>query len=1033
MQGIGTQGIKKFVNYILIFLSSSHKLLNFCFMTIQRLLARKASLAFICVLFTLTTFSQTKTITGKILDDKGAPVIGASITVKGSKSGSSSHPDGTFQLTVPSTATTLVISSVGFASQEVAIGDQTTLSVSLVPSQSNLNEVVVIGYGSSRRSDITGAVASVKAKDFNSGALSPEQLMTGKITGVQVADNSGAPGTSINVKIRGNNTISSSSNPLYVVDGVPLDATSPIAPDKLAIVGTVPAANGLIFLDPGNIASLTVLKDASASAIYGARGENGVILIETNKGNGKTQVDAGVRLITGAGLMKQPDLMNASQYRSAIAQYGIKTDSGASIDPFKSIIQNKASEVYSVGISSGGENGRFRASFSATDQNGYILKSALKRYIATIAGDHSFLDKRLKIGFNIAATQYTLQTAPASAEAGSDGNLISAALQWNPTLNLVENGTFNQTNPSGQMNPLALSKYYDSYAYVTQILGNTNVSLKITKNLSYNFLYGINYAQSTMVEQVQGLLVSGGGNTNYGEAQTGSANLTSQTITHTLTWDQTIKDNFRLNVLAGYEYYSSTGLQDNETYGFGFTYNVIGGPQYNIPYYKAMQTMNQVNLQTNTDAPATAELQSYFGRVRLTAFDKYSLTATVRDDGSNKLGANNKYGVFPAIGVGWDIMKEGFMAKQTIFSNLALRIGWGQTGGTDAIPNPGFQTSLATLQSYGSPGVGPGTATQNYGNASLRWETLTSTDGGIDFGILDDRLTGNIDLYNKSTTNPLFPGTLPVPSSGATIWQNLPGKINNKGFEIGLNGRIIQTRDFHWNLIVNFSYNKNKYIAPALGSDPLFLTGNIAGNGVSATYVQAIANNQPIDAYYLRTWTGYDQNGISEVKSQGSSFVGDPNPHYILGLNTELGYKKFTLTINSHGAFGFDIYNNTLLTVTNLQELNNGKNAAKSVVGTGESMADPVSASTRYLEKGNFIKLGNAMVSYTVGNFATFVKNARVFVSANNLFEITKYHGLDAEVNSYASNGGVVPSLNVDYIGYPTFRTVTFGINFSLN
>ncbi len=1003
-------------------------------MTIQRLLAHAATTLLLCVLFTQTSFAQTKTITGKVTDDKGAPITGATVVAKGSKSGTSTGADGSFHITVPSGATTLVVSSIGYGSQEIDISSSSEVAVHLTASTANLNEVVVIGYGTALRADITGAIATVKAKDFNAGATTTDQLLTGKVTGVQVAENSGAPGTSVNVKIRGNNSISTTSNPLYVVDGVPLDATSPVAPDKLGVVGTVAAANGLLFLDPANVASITVLKDASASAIYGARGENGVILIETNKGPGKTQIDAGVRFTTGAGLIKPLDLLDASGYRKAIAEYSITTDSGASVNPFKAIQQNKLSGVYYVAINGGGENGRYRALFSATNQNGYILKSGLERYNASFSADHSFIDKRLKIGFNLALSNYKLQTAPTSAEAGSNGNLISMALQWNPTLSLYNpNGTFNQTNPSGQGNPLAMSKYYDSYAYVTQLFGNTSIGLKITKNLSYNFLYGVNYAQSTLNEQVVGLLQAVGSNSNFGMAEVGSSNLMSQTLTHTLTWDQTVNDNFKFNVLAGYEYYSSTGLQDNESWGYGFTYNVQGGPQYNIPYYKAMQTLKQVNLSTNTDAPANSELQSYFGRVRLTALDKYSLTATVRDDGSNKLGANNKYGVFPSFGVGWDIMKEDFMSRQTIFTYLSLRVGWGQTGGTDAIPNPGYQSSLANLTGYGTVGVGPATSTQNYGNPGLKWETLTSTDGGIDFGLLNNRLTGEIDVYSKSTTNPLFPGTLPVPSSGATVWQNLPGHIDNKGFEIGLTGVIVQNKDWRWSLQAQVSYNKNKYIAPALGSNPLFLTGNIAGNGVSATYVEAIANNQPLDAFYLRSWTGYDQNGISQVKSQGSSYVGDPNPHYLVSVNTEVSYKKFSLAINSHGQFGYEIYNNTLLTVTNLQELNNGKNAAKSVVGTGEGMADPVSASTRYLEKGNFMKLGNATLSYQIGNFATYIKAARVFVSANNLFEITKYHGFDAEVNTFASNGGVVPSLNVDYIGYPTFRTVSFGLTFSLN
>ncbi|HET6255473.1 MAG TPA: SusC/RagA family TonB-linked outer membrane protein [Puia sp.] len=1007
-------------------------------MTIQRLLAYAATTLLLCVLFTQTSFSQTKTITGKVTDDKGAPVSGATVTVKGSKGGTTTDALGAFHLTVPAGANTLVISSIGYGQRDVDISSSTDVTVTLTASTSNLNEVVVIGYGTTRRADVVGAVATVRAKDFTSVTTTPEQLITGKVPGVQIAENNGSqPGGTINVKIRGNNSLTSTSNPLYVVDGVPIDATYPVAPDKLGLLGTMPAQNGLVFLDPSTVASITILKDAESSAIYGARGENGVVLIETNKGNGKTQVEAGFRLTTSAGLIKPADIMSASEYRAAIKQYNINTDSLASVNPLKSIFRNKPTEVYNVAINSGGENGRFRANFSATNQPGYILKSGLERYTATITGDHSFLDKRLKIGFNVAASNYTLQTAPISAVAGSVGNLISMALQWNPTLNLVENGQFNQKNPSGQINPLALSRYWDDFAHVTQILANTNVSAKLTKHLTYSFLYGINYAISDLNEQIQGY-ISGTG-TNFdgkGGAEVGTAHLFSSTLTHTLTWDQQISSDVKLNVLAGYEYYSSSGLQAKETWGYGFNFNTPTTPYYNIAYYNAMQAMNQANLSTNSDAPATTELQSYFGRVQLGLMDRYFITGSLRDDGSNKLGTSNKYGLFPAVGVRWDIFKEAFMAKSTVFSNLSVRVGYGQTGGTDALPNPGYQSSVSYFTNFGNSS-GPTPQQQNFANTALKWETLTSTDAGIDFGFFNDRLTGNIDGYIKKTTNPIFPGTLvePLPGGAAAVqWQNLLGYVTNKGLEVGLAGRIIENKDWHWTVYVNLGYNKNLYHQANLGKSPLFLTGNIAGNGVSATFVEAIANNQPVDAFYLRTWTGYDQNGISTVKSNASSYVGDPNPHYILGLNTDVSYKNWDLAVNSHGAFGFSIYNNTLLTVTNLQELNNGKNAAKSVVGTGESMADPVSASTRYLEKGNFIKLGNATLSYNIGNVAGGrVKGLRVFVAGNNLFEITKYHGFDAEVNSYASNGGNVPSLDIDYIGYTTFRTFTFGLNFSLN
>jgi TonB-dependent starch-binding outer membrane protein SusC len=1007
-------------------------------MTIKRLLATAATILLLCVLFTQNAFSQTKTITGQVTDDKGLPISGASVAVKGSKSGTSTDALGKFHITVSTGANTLVVTSIGYGQKDIDISSSTDVTVALTASTSNLNEVVVIGYGTTRRADVVGAVATVRSKDFTSVTTTPEQLITGKVAGVQISENNGSqPGGSINVKIRGNNSLTATSNPLYVVDGVPIDATYPVAPDKLAISGTIQGANGLVFLDPSSIASITILKDAESSAIYGARGENGVVLITTNKGNGKAQIDAGVKLTTGAGLVKKADIMNASEYRSAIKQYSINTDSGASVDPLKAIFRNNLQEVYNVGISGGSENSRFRANFSATNQPGYILKSGLNRYTATFSGDHSYLDKRLNIGFNVAASNYTIQTAPINAQSGSVGNLISMALQWNPTLNLVENGVFNQKNPSGQINPLALSRYWDDFAHVSQLFASSTVSAKLTKHLTYGFLYGINYALSDAQEQIQGY-ISGTG-TNFdgkGGAEVGSAHLFSSTLTHTLTWDQQVTTDFHLKVLAGYEYYSSSGLQAKETWGYGFNYNTPSTPYYNIPYYSAMQAMNQANLSTNIDAPAQTQLQSYFGRAELAFLDRYFLTGSVRDDGSNKLGANHKYGVFPAAGVRWDILKENFMAKNTLFSALSLRVGYGQTGGSDALPAPGFQSSVATLSGYGNSS-GPATSTQNIANPNLKWEILTSTDAGIDFGFFNNRLYGSVDGYIKKTTNPIFPGTLvePLPGgAGAVQWENLKGDVTNKGLELGVTGVIVQNKDWTWSVTLNVGYNKNLYHQSDLGKSPLFLTGNIAGNGVSSTYVEAVANNQPVDAFYLRTWTGYDQNGISTVKSNASSYVGDPNPHYIVGLNSEVTYKKWDLAVNSHGAFGFSIYNNTLLTVTNLQELNNGKNAAKSVVGTGQSMADPVSASTRYLEKGNFMKLGNATLAYNVGNIAGGkIKSVRIFVAGNNLFEITKYHGFDAEVNSYASNGGNVPSLDIDYIGYATFRTITFGLNFSLN
>jgi TonB-linked SusC/RagA family outer membrane protein len=1004
-------------------------------MTIQRLLAKTVSFTLLCVLLTQSAFSQTKTISGKISDDKGAPVQGATVTVKGSKVGASTAADGSFTLTVPSAATTVVVSSIGFAQQEVTITGQ-PLTISLVASQSNLNEVVVIGYGTTVRKDVTGSIATVKAKDFNKGVTTPEELLIGKVAGLQVADNSGQPGGTTITKIRGNNSIVSGNNPLYVVDGVPIDATSPVPPNKAAGVGTIPGNNPLLFLTPGDILQIDVLKDASSAAIYGSRGENGVVLITTNKGTGKSAVEGSVKVTLPTGVMRSADVLSAAQYRSELGVYGFHSDSGLSINPFQQIIRKTPSVQYTAAITGGNETGKYRASFSANDNQGIILKSGLQQYTAFFSGEHYAINRRLRLNANVTATSYTLQTSPISTDAGSTGNLVSAAMNWNPTLRLVNSdGSYMQSNPSGQINPLALSTYTNDYSHVNQIFGNATLSFQILPFLSYTFLYGINYGVATRDYELQGLIAATGSNADgKGAAASATGSLTSQTITHTLAFDKHITEDFRLKALAGYEYYSTTGLDDKGSFTYGFNWNVPGGPYYpNLHYYDNLAAGNQANLRAFSDYPPTTYLQSYFGRVEVGFQEKYYLTGTFRADGSSKFGVNNRYGYFPSFGFRWNALNEPFMKNNTLFSNLALRLGYGQTGGQDGLI-PGAAAQLGYFNGFNPAANGnanPSVATINFQSPNLKWETLTSYDGGIDFALLNNRLSGYVDVFSKKTTNPLFPGTLSVPSQGATIWQNLPGYITNKGFEVSLTFVVVKTRDWTWSVNGNVDYVKNQFVYPALGGSPLYLTGAVDGQGVSSAFAEAIANKQPIDVFYLRQFTGFDQNGIAIVKSQASAYSGDPNPHLIYGINTEVGYKKFSLTINSHGTAGAMIFNNTLVSVTNLGNIANGKNISKTLIGTKESLANPVSASTRFLQSGNFFKLGNATFTYDIGKIGTIVKGAHAFITGTNLFEITKYTGFDAEVNQDHNNNGI-PSLGMDYIGYPTSRSIALGVNFIL-
>jgi TonB-dependent starch-binding outer membrane protein SusC len=990
-------------------------------------------LMFCCI---MQSIAQQRTVTGKVTAPDGTPLVGASVTVVGQKSGVTTDGNGNFSINVPANAKQLSVSYVGSETKRVDITSASNVDVQLVNTAANLSEVVVTGYGTSRKRDLTGAIAHVTTKDFNKGVItSPDQLLTGKVAGLEVSMNSGQPGAATTVKIRGNNSIRGGTTPLYVVDGVPLDGRSPRPSlGSVSGLGDLPDVNPLIYLNPNDISSIDVLKDASASAIYGSRGANGVIIITTKQGlPGEMRVDFGAS-VGFSGLMKDADVLTASQYRTALKTYNVASDSGASLNPFKEITRNALTQNYNVSLSGGNDKGSYRASFLASNQEGIIIKSGLKKYLATFSGQHRFLDNKLSINFNFTASNYTEQIAPISTDAGSTGNLISAAMNWNPTLALVRSdGSFNQTNPSGQINPLALSTYYDDRNNVTTLLGSISGAYKILPNLEYQLLYGANYGTGLRKSQTQGLIAATGGNADgKGQAIVANAQLFSQTITHTLTYDANLTRSLKMNLVGGYEYWT-TSYQNQSTSVYGFNWNIPGGQKLPFPYYNNMQSGNQANLRTTTNVDPSVELQSYFARGRFNFMDKYLITATFRADGSSRFGTNNKYAYFPSVGARWVISQESFLKDSKTLNNLALRLGWGQTGSQDGIPagasqqigiNNGFNSSVGGSAPF---------SIVNYASPDLKWETVTSLDGGVDFSFFGNRLSGYIDGFSKKTTNVLFLSTLPVPSNGASIWKNLPegAYITNKGFEVSISGQIVKNENFSWVLNANMEYVRNKFIYPALGTSPLYLTGSITGQGVSSAFAEAIANGQPIDVFYLREFQGFDKNGIAITNGQSSYYVGDPNPRVILGISTDLGYKKFVLSINTHGAFGNKIYNNTLTSVTNVGNIANGKNISQTLIGSSESLANPVSASTRFLQSGNYLKLGNATLSYNAGKIGSYIRSLNIFVTGTNLFEITKYTGFDAEVSTDHNNNGV-PSLGIDYIGYPTARTITFGINFGL-
>ncbi len=979
----------------------------------------------LCPLFMLIfqqSWAQNKIINGKVTDDKGASISGASVTIKGSRGGTTTDGVGAFKITVPSSATALVVSYVGYVSKEVDITSSSDVTVSLAADNTQLSDVVVIGYGTARKKDLTGSIASISSKDFNKGAvISPDQLLQNKVAGLDITSNGGQPGSAVTTKIRGNNSVRASSNPLYVVDGVELDGGS-ARPNPGATFGATPDANPLNFINAADIERIDVLKDASASAIYGSRGANGVIAITTKTGSsGAAKLEAGFNYGANAGYMKKFDILTAGQFKTALGKYSVSgQDKGSSVDALDEIFNHKLTQNYSLALSGGNENGKFRASFLGASAQGTIKTSHLDRYIGTFNGQYKFLDKKLTLSFGLINGHTTEGIVPVSNDAGSVGNIVSAALQWNPTQAFAD-GSGNFIYPAnGSGNPDAELKAYDDVASVNTVLANISAAYKILPNLEYKFLFAINNSTGVRNTNTYGFLQGVSGVSGLGVGDISSARLTTQTFTHTLQYNANLTKDIRLDAIAGYEYYK-TDYSNNSFAASGFntnqSQNLIG-----IPYTSMLQN-GSTQSPPNVYVAPTSELQSYFGRLVFNYADKVILTGTMRADGSSKFGTNNKYGYFPSVGARWVLSNEGFMKGNTMLSNLSLRGSWGITG------NQEFPAGAAEEQfAFGAYNSASQT---NVFNPDLKWETTKSFDFGLDFTSKNGRVYGTIDYYNKNTSDILFQSTAIQPAPAAIYFINLPANLTNNGIEVSLGFTVVDHKNFTWDIKGYYANNKNllKNFTQN-GKNILIQTGQINGQGVSGTLGQAITNNQPVNEYYLKPFNGFDKDGNQQI-GDNPVFAGDPNPSSSYGISTTLSYKKITLTLNGGGSGGFLVYNNTATSVSNISGIANGRNIDQNAYNSAEKPTSPVAASQRFLESGNFFKLRNATISYPVGNVGAYVKNLNIFVSGSNLFVITKFSGFDPEVNVDKSNNNY-PSRSIEYIPYPTARVITFGLNFSL-
>jgi TonB-linked SusC/RagA family outer membrane protein len=980
---------------------------------------------FILLSLNLSSYAQT-VLRGTVSDNEKNSLAGVTVNVTGTAVRVMTDADGKYTINVPAGSNQLTFTYVGLKTQTILINSRTSIDVVLAPS-TDLEAVTIVGYGGVKKSDLTGAATTISTKDFNKGPLiAPDQLIQGKVAGVQMINNSGQPGGSTTVRIRGNTAMTGSGQPLYVVDGVALDGRS-ARPSSSGGIGTAPGGNPLNFINPADIASMEILKDASATAIYGSRAAYGVVLITTKRGqSGGTKID--VNASAGVStLARSIDVLDGNEYRAALSKYGQTSgDFGDNVDAMKAITRTAYNQNYSIGISGGNDGNTYRASFGYQDQQGIIRKTDFKKYSGSFNGNFKFLEsKKLGLDVNLISNQYSENIAPIVTDAGFTGSLISQALSWNPTRSLFNgDGSVFVEKGSTTINPLAASDATSDKSKVSTILGSVSPYYKFTPWLEYRMLASVNYSTGIRRSSTRSYLnlqgIEANGDFLGGYASYSNSELITRQFTNTLTFNKEVATKLNLNAVIGYEYtnYINKGLTSTAK-GFG---------DIAVDYTDAMQATAPANRTFNSYNDPKTELSSYFARAVFNYDSKYLLTATFRSDGSTKFGADNRRGYFPSFAAGWNIKNESFLADASWIDQLKIRAGYGKTGNQE-FPSGSAQQRYNITYSNGQQSL----IGVNNENTKLKWQSDAQTNIGVDFGFFHSKITGSVDYFNKTTTDLLFPQIPLVPANaGVTVtWVNLPGKITNKGVELTLNANIIEKADFSFSLGGNATFIKNE-VRDIVG---VIKTGSLSGQGLSGVTLEVIQDKLPLFAMVTRQYNGLNAQGFSTYTDDGFTYyyLGNPNPSVILGFNANVRYKKLTFNANLNGSLGQEIYNNTANSVLPVSNIGIGKNTTPDLVNSSiqESLANPIASSSRYIENGSYLKLANATIGYSIGNIGTAIKGLNVFVNGQNLFVITKYKGFDPEVNVDKGVNGV-PSAGIEYVPYPTARTFNFGVNFSL-
>ena len=949
------------------------------------------------LLFVTAATAQVRTVKGNVIDELGEPLYGATITIVGESSGgTTANFDGDFTLQVPKNAKQLQVSYVGYTTQTVEIGSQ-PLKIQLQPDQKVISEVVVIGYGTARKSDLTGSVSTIKSDDFNKGQISsPEQLINGKVAGVQIMSNSGsATGGSI-IRVRGGASLNASNDPLIVLDGVPLERGGIAGNDN----------NFLSMINPSDIESMTVLKDASSTAIYGSRASNGVIIITTKKGAEKKPTVTFNTTNTLQTRTKMVDMLGRDDFYNLISSRG----SAAQKALLGTANTNWNDEVYHTAfgtdnnVSVAGKAGfmPFRVSVGYMNQSGLVKNDNAQRVTGNIVLNPSLLNDHLRLTLNAKGTW--------NRNKFYNGSAIWAAATFNPTIPIYMNnqtfGGYNEAiDTNGQptnaavRNPKGLADQYDAKSTVTRLITSLDID------------YKLHFLPDLKLHATMGIDLSRGKGTTY-IPTTAASNYTTGGLDYSYGPQKNV--NRLLTIYANYsKYFEKIKSNVDATIGYDYQYWKSNRPEYNT-YNVAHEV-----LSTEKESDYRHALLSYYGRINYSFDGRYLLTATLRRDGTSRFSKNNRWGTFPSVALGWTLTNEPFMKEQKVLSNLKLRASYGVTGQQDGIGNYNY-LPVYTLSTNGAEALMNGRYIYTYRPDSfvsdLKWETTKSWNFGIDFGFLDGRLSGSVDYYTRKTEDLLST----VPSAAGTnfaksILTNV-GNVDSKGVEVTLNATPIKTKDWEWNLSYNMTWQsmKVKNLSLVPGSKA---TNVPVGPWIDSYQFQTLTEGyqpymfyvyhqlydertgRPIEGAYA------DLNNDGKIDSEDLYRFHSPMPDYIMGLTTSLRYKKLTLGLNFRANIGNYVYNGMAMSTGawetisyNSQQLNNVHSA---YLDTRFQLRQYLS--DYYVENASFLKLDNVNLSYDFGKIFPWV-SLTASVMVQNVFCITKYSGIDPEVPNGMDN-----------------------------